>query len=157
MCSKQEPPQDWTSKPFEDFLGYINNVMQVLHLTVRGISMIPGGPETVRVLEKYYQARNLPNDTQRDLEIAEMNAKLAQREIDSGFALIHAQVTVSLWGALEDLVRTFAAQWILHRPEILQQEPFANFKISWGTMRRPTANNARITWLNFLNNQSGRH
>lgn len=130
--SEQEPTQEWSSRPFEDFTNYVQTIVQVLHLTIQGISTIPARPQAVRALADYYRSKNGHIDERQDLEIAEMNAALARREIDSGFALVHAQAAVSLWGGLEDLVRTFTAQWILHRPETLRQEPFASFKIKLG-------------------------
>jgi hypothetical protein len=43
-------------------------------------------------------------------------AALAQTEIENQFPLLHAQVAIAQWGALESLIRTFLASWLLNNP-----------------------------------------
>ena len=59
-------------------------------------------------------------------------AELAEREISSGFPMIHSQATVTLWGALEDLVRTFVATWFQQVPGALLKPPISRVKVELG-------------------------
>lgn len=68
-------------------------------------------------------------DTRLRLEHAKEEAELAQKEIDTGFPLLHAQAVVSLWGSLEAFIRTFLAGWLKNEPSARQAEVIRKLRV----------------------------
>jgi hypothetical protein len=107
---------------------------EVLHLTCGGISMIRATPNAIKVL--YSIDGDESEAARNEIAAAEHRAALAQREVDSGFNIVHSQAVVSLWGALEDAVRTFVARWLMNLPEWRTQGPWAELKVKLGEYER---------------------
>jgi hypothetical protein len=122
---------EWALQPFRDFLDYTDHLGGVVDLSVRSLSLIPHVPEAVKALAMAEDSEQA-DDTKRSLDIANKQAEFAQQEISAGFPFLHNQAAVSLWSALESLLHTCVSQWILNRPEILQQEPLANVRLKIG-------------------------
>ncbi|OFW10685.1 MAG: hypothetical protein A3H27_11320 [Acidobacteria bacterium RIFCSPLOWO2_02_FULL_59_13] len=82
-------------------------------------------------LESHGALADMP-DAKTRLVRAQRLSELAQRECLTGFPLIYAQATVTLWGALEDLIRTFVAKWLQEVPAILLNPPLSTLKVRLG-------------------------
>lgn len=77
------------------FVAYVKSVTDVTELTYEGIGALTGVP---RLLE----AMRRPAE---EIERAREQSEKAQAQIDSQFALFHAQAIMGLWGALEAAIR----------------------------------------------------
>ena len=54
---------------------------------------------------------------------------LAERELSSGFPLLHERVIVSLWTILEATIKTFLARWLQHYPGAMNAETVRQVKV----------------------------
>ena len=130
MPSHSKVPK-WATEAFDSFLDHFDELRDVLHLSIHGISLIRGTPNTIRVLAEI--KRNLDaEDTQQSLKRAQAEAELAQQELDTGFPLLHAQGAISLWGALEALIQTFLAKWLANVPEAMNLKAIQELKVPLG-------------------------
>ncbi len=118
---------EWAIAALEDFHAFFQNVDDVLHLSIRGLSMIEVSPAITNFLNTYHQIE--PEKAKARLEFDQRQSQLARQEIDSGFRLLHAQAVVSLWGGLECAIQDTVASWILNQPQRLLSEPWASLKI----------------------------
>jgi hypothetical protein len=132
---------DWAKRTFADFLDDTQALYEVLHLCVQGISVATRMPALVRALRSDptdYQegeiagAARLAKLTSPEIDAAEYRAALAQREVDNGFNTVHSQGVLSLWSALEDLVKTFVARWLAEIPETRREPPWSDLRIKLG-------------------------
>ena len=119
----------WATSPFHALVDYLENLWNVLHLSLDGISMLRARPGAIEALA--FGQDEDPETTSR-LASAKRTADLAQREVDTNFPVLHSQFVVALWGTMESFLGTFAAQWILNRPEILNQDPWCSLKVRLG-------------------------
>lgn len=122
---------DWALRSPRDFLDQIQLTNEVLDLSVRGTGMITAMPKAIAALAKADGAegsRQFEGEQKRARDMAE----LAQREISSGFSILHSQAAVSLWGGLESMVQDLVRDWICNRPDILSREPWTNLKVRIG-------------------------
>ena len=126
---------EWATQPFQDFLDFIKRLLEVVELSTTGISILRGMPRLVEVLASVKEVHDTPV-AKGKLDRARRQAELAEREASTGFPLIHAQATVSLWGALEDLLRTFVASWLQHVPAALLNPPLSTCKVAIGDYER---------------------
>jgi hypothetical protein len=118
----------WSLQALKAFLDHVHLLDEVLHLCFRGISMLRGSPGMVKAIAKAEGTLD-SKENQEQLSSAQHMAALAQREIESDFAILHSQAAVSLWSSLESLVLDLVADWVRNQPEILNNEPWANLKI----------------------------
>jgi uncharacterized protein (UPF0147 family) len=118
---------EWAKEPFRRFLDAIDRVVQVLHISIRGIAVLRGVPRAIEAIAKLDDA----DDTERDtkVEAAEAEAMLAQREVDEGFPLLHAQALVTTWSLLESLIKEFVTAWLRNHPDALLAQPVAKLKV----------------------------
>lgn len=137
--SKRMP--DWAKRTFTDFLDDTQALSEVLHLCIQGVTVITRMPALVRALHSAptdYQegaitaAAKLAKLTSPEIDAAEYRAALAQREVDNGFNTVHSQGVLSLWSALEDLVKTFVARWLAEMPETRREPPWSDLRIKLG-------------------------
>ena len=124
--SKPKAPK-WATEPFHRFLEEIERLGQVLHLSMRGIAMVRAVPRAVEVLAEVDEAD--PKETEARVASAKAEAELAQREVDEGFPVLHAQALVTTWSLLESLVREFVSAWLRHESGALSAGPVAKIKI----------------------------
>jgi hypothetical protein len=122
---------NWALQPFKDFLDYSERLNVLLDLSIRGISMIRATPKMVEALASAYDAAPDPSAPERIAHAKEM-ATLAQREVDDGFPVLFAQATVSLWGALENMVRLFVVRWMENAPDALKAKAILGLKVKIG-------------------------
>lgn len=124
---KAIPP--WTTELFSEFLDHQEELMRVLHLSIGGIGMLRGRHKAIEVLADLH---GKTADEKDNLDRAARERDLAQREIDNGFPLLHEQATVSLWGSLESLVRSFVARWLVNRPDAWQVDAVKRLRVRIG-------------------------
>lgn len=128
--NRERAPQ-WAMQPFDDYLDFVERLGEVIELSIMGISHLEGMPKMIELAAKIEDATGNPNVRAKLLRSQKL-AEMASRELATGFPLIHAQATVTLWGALEDLVRTFVAKWLQQVPSALLNPPLSTIKVSVG-------------------------
>lgn len=130
---------DWIISHAEQFLDYTNEIGNVLHICMAGVHRLRAAPQIVDALEnlhKTFPGFFRENDQTASLgvrrKVAKREAELAVREVDRGFPLLHAQAVVTMWGALEDFIRTFLAAWLANDPQARKTPRIANLRIRFG-------------------------
>lgn len=122
----------WVKDLFNDSLDHVEKLHEILHISMRGISVLRAIPNAIEVL------RNVSPEEEKDVydetrfDKAKKEATLAEVEVKEGFPLLHAQTAISLWGTLEALVRTFLANWLATQPEAKVAEELKRVKIRFG-------------------------
>lgn len=134
MAIKPEIPM-WARQPFEDYLDFTERIGEVVELATVGIAHLQGMPKILEKAAEVLGEKGSP-DVKVRLKRAERLAELAKRESAMGFPLIHAQATVAVWGALEDLIRTFVAKWLQQEPSALFNPPLSAIKVAIGDYER---------------------
>jgi hypothetical protein len=122
---------EYAMGPLRRFIAFWEECHQLLHLSMRGISMIQAVPKTVEALEMAYAAGYGGSSDKERLSTSDAKqiAELAKRECDSGFPLLHAQLLVALWGALEAAIEDMLVGMLLNEPEALKNDAFSKIKI----------------------------
>lgn len=156
-----------TSQPFRDFREHSELLWQMLHVTMRGVSSLIRAPQLLEALANLDRVEretkngavvgNGDTEAHARIEVAKKEAKLAQREVASGFPIIHAQFVVALWSAMEALLHRFTVQWIVDRPETLLQEPWSNLKIRLGDYGVPSEDQRAEYLFEVLEQSLGSH
>ena len=126
---------NWLARTFSSFFRSVISIGELLHLAMAGISSLTCSPRVVETLIKFDEdVRKSLHE--RALPDAKKTAALAEREIAEGFPLLHAQALVTLWTALEEFIRTFLARSLENKPELLDQPPLADLRVSVGEFQR---------------------
>lgn len=128
--SEQAPR--WVADVFNDSLDHVEKLDQILHISMRGISMHKAVPNAIKALREYSTDVDESVYGEARLDRANQEAALAEAEVSDGFPLLHAQSAISLWTTLEALVRTFLANWLANEPGAKQIEPLKRVKIRYG-------------------------
>ena len=106
MADIQPPPKkelpDWSTELFQQFLDRNERLTQVLRLSIGGISMVRGRHKALKVLA---ELDDKVEDAKQELERAERDRELAQREVENDFPLLHEQATIALWSSLVENIR----------------------------------------------------
>ena len=126
---------DWARQPFNAFLDYVENLEVTLRLSIRGISMIRAIPKAVEALAKIDTALEETNKKKsyaKKLKQAKADGELAQKEVDNGFPILHAQAVIALWGILESQTRSFLAAWLANEPKALFVSQVQKLRIQLG-------------------------
>ncbi len=121
----------WATEPFHRFLDQAERLGHVVRLSVRGISGLRGIPKVVQVLAEVDEKEGTPEHEQR-LAMAQKDADLAQREIDSDFPIVLANATVALWSFLESMIRATVVTWLKNDPSIWQVDVIAKLRVRLG-------------------------
>jgi hypothetical protein len=145
---------DWALGPFEALVDYAENLWNVLHLSLDGISMLRSRPRAIEVLA---EVKAEDSETASRLASAKRIAELAQREVDTNFPVVHAQFVVALWGSMESFLSRFAAQWILNRPETLREDPWCTLKIRLGDYEQGDSEQKTQYLVEVLEQSLGSH
>jgi hypothetical protein len=130
MDDTHRPTPEWAMQSFHEFNEYLHRLMQVVRLTIRGISL--WGPDAIKLAADIREHLGEPPETPSNLEAAEQTVKVAQEELAKDFPLVHAQAIVLVWGALENLTETFVARWIIKVPSLIQNEPWSDLRVRIG-------------------------
>lgn len=134
---KSHTMPEWATQPFHAFLEYCQNLDHILRLSKNGIYTIQVMPKVVEALGKV-DFDEEPTTYEERLENAKQDAELAQKEVDNGFPLLHAQAVVSIWGCLESQVRAFLANWLAKEPGALLVNQVQKLKVQIGDYERLT-------------------
>lgn len=119
---------DWGMQPFYQFIDSVEELGQLVYLSIRGISMITNVPRLVEVLAEIDNSKEA-EEKERHIELAKREAQLAQDEVKNGFPLLHAQAVVSLWGGLETLIKSFLANWLAKEPKAMLVSQVQKLKV----------------------------
>jgi hypothetical protein len=137
--STNEMPS-WARDTFNSFLDDLKILSEVVSLSVAGISMVRATPKAIRALNfsgaPDFSEDSLSDNVKMEIKISEHRAALAQREVDSEFTIIHSQGVLSLWSALEDVIRDLLARWLLNLPEKRLESPWCDLKVKLGEYER---------------------
>lgn len=129
MKTKKKMP-DWASALFSRYVKDMQRLRNLVELSERGIVMLHKVPDAVQVLVKY--ERDNSSTDQDTLKHSKMIAKLARREMKTGFTLLHSWAIVGMWAHLESVVRTLVQEWLKHKPSSWRVEPIGRLKIKLG-------------------------
>lgn len=129
--ARKPPPPNWALDWFVTLFTQMDHAVKLLDLSTRGISVLRTVPQAIEVLAKG-ESPSDPEQTKKELEFANEQASLAQKELDEGFPLLHSQATVSLWADLEHAVRTLLASWLNHDGSSRSLEPVRKLKVFLG-------------------------
>jgi hypothetical protein len=126
---KRKAPK-WATQPFRDFIIQTERLAQLLHLSMKGISMIRGLPELVQALT---EAQEEPDEEANyRLERAKKEADLAHREVSDDFPILHAQTTIALWSALEATIRLFLVRWLQNYKNAMEVNAVQKLRVRIG-------------------------
>lgn len=128
------PP--WASRPFHSFFENMHALDDVLHLSQQGIRVVTTMPRTIEVLAETAVDPHEKQDYNRRLARAEKEAALARKEVDSDFQLLHAQAVVSIWSALESLMKDLLVAWLVNQPAAWDPDPVARIRIPLAAFQR---------------------
>lgn len=119
----------WAMKPFEWFLEESEQLDQLLRLSIVGISTLQAMPRIVDAIGSAEGIEDQPNHKEKKKRAQEM-AKLARKEVEGNFPLLHAQNLVTIWSLMEALIRTFVSEWIAHYPKSISTPSFGKIKVN---------------------------
>lgn len=122
---------EWITTHFKESLDSLETLMQIIHISERGISVLRGMPKVVKILADAEGKADAPSAAKR-LERAEQEAILAVTEIEKGFPVLHGLAVVALWSWLEHFVKGFVALWLLHRRDALTVPAVQKLRIKLG-------------------------
>lgn len=139
------PP--WAREPIIQFIDSIASTHDFYHLTIDGLRSIIHHHEflvfadarvkenRLRVLEvggKLEDSEETRSEESRRTQVRERakeRADLAQREVSSGFPVLHSQQVVSLWSSIECFVEDVLVAWLGNDPELMKSERVRKIKI----------------------------
>ncbi len=118
----------WAIEPFNELMDRTEHQGQLLHLSMKGISLLCAVPRVVEVLGEVDGREQEPSG-RISIDQAKSEAAFAQREINEGFPLLHAFAALGLWSSLETAVRLFAVRWMQNQESAMQIEPIQKIKV----------------------------
>jgi hypothetical protein len=118
----------WLRLLIEKWQADILRIAQLLHISIKGLSVFRTMPNAMKVLAAYEGRQNEPSEVKK-LEALHEEAALATSELEAGFPALHAQAATLMWAHLEILVRDFIAGWIRYEPRSLQAPIFGKIKV----------------------------
>lgn len=127
---RKKGSHDWALHPFEQFLDDVDRLGHLVRLSSAGISVLQAMPQGIEALMKA-EPDNITEKTKR-LEAARIDAKLAEREVKSGFPVLNSLAVVGLWALFEAAIRTFVSEWLKHKRTAWRAEPIQKLKIRLG-------------------------
>jgi hypothetical protein len=122
---------EWITNHFKESLNSHETLMQIVHISERGIGVLRGIPKIVKVLADVDGKAGDPSSA-KHLEQAEKEASLAATEIEKGFPVLHCLAVVALWSWLEHCVKGFLALWLLHRRDAINVAAVQKLRVKLG-------------------------
>ncbi len=110
------------------FLSYTEESDRLLEISIRGITVLTRMPKLAKELAGWTSKTD--EEDKAAIEEAERVAEFANKEIESGFPLLHAHTLVGLWGALEAAVSDTLLNILLNEPGLLKYDCFAKVRIT---------------------------
>jgi hypothetical protein len=131
LLGKQPATPDWRTRALEDFSEYVFEHLRVLvaqHVALTSAHVVASAVEAAAAEEK---AKSEGSSTdERKATIFQDAAVFARQEIDDGLPLTHAQMTVTLWSAFEDAIRTLVFDHLSNDAALWEHPEFARLKFS---------------------------
>jgi len=110
-------------------------------------------PKVIKVLMKAEDDHS--EESSRRLDKAREEAELAEREVASGFPVLHAWAVVGLWAHLESLIRTFLVEWLKHKRSARTIEQIARVKVRLGEYENIPRDQRHLFVVEFLERELG--
>lgn len=123
----------WAGRPFFRALDDLERAHVLLHLAMQGIATLTTLPQLMEALVPFGAILDLNGESDQPKATAERAkaiAQFAQREVDSGFPLLHAHAAIALWVSIEDVVRSFLAAWVGNQRGAKQADAVRKLKVS---------------------------
>ncbi|MFI1410840.1 hypothetical protein ACH4Y0_13185 [Streptomyces sp. NPDC020707] len=109
--------------PFMRFADYIEETGQLVQMAYTGMRAVLALHDVFGIVE---EGREVPESR---LSNRKEEIKLAQRQIDSKFRLLHGHAIMGTWGSLECLIEDVVEAWMAFKPEVLRRQEFEKIKI----------------------------
>jgi hypothetical protein len=130
--------------PLQGFLDYWENSRRLLDLSIEGLTILKDVPsilegvrqqnEHIRTARKMLKDSTIVEPPPEELLLemiknAQAKADFSEKEIKSGFPLLHAQTLVGAWGALEAAIEDMLVGILVNELQHLQQEAFGRIRV----------------------------
>lgn len=122
---------EWITTHFTESLDSHETLMQIIHISERGIGVLRGMPKVVKVLADVEGKTDDPA-AEKKLQQAEKEAALAITEIEKEFPVLHGLAVVALWSWLEHFVKGFVSLWLLHRRDAITAPAIQKLRVKLG-------------------------
>jgi hypothetical protein len=148
--NQNNPDCQWVKDAFSEFSQHLQRVLDLLDITRKAISLLPGLPALVESLAKLHK-----NESAAKLTRAQEEAALARHEIETDFPFLHSQAAVLLWSALEELTESVVAKAITKEPSFLRREPWSSLRIRVGDYESIDGQERAYFLVDLLRNSVG--
>ena len=148
------PYQKWGRAPFERAFDDLDRLMRMVLLSDRAIAVLPGFRKLANMISDDNPKED-PEARARRIESLKQEDELAHAERQSDFPTLHAFAVQSLWAILENLVRDFAATWIIHTPETRQNPSLSKLRIKLGEYDSLSAEERGLYLVTLLEQDMG--
>jgi len=131
------PGRSWWRKPLDDCVGFIKEHSGLVEVTRAAVARTVNEPALVEALVRF-DRQSLAGWTAGDAEDAEGDAQIAraheeaafaQREVASGFTLLHAHAVVLVWSALETAVLDLCVASLRNVPSLLGTDELQRVRV----------------------------
>jgi hypothetical protein len=136
---------DWITGHFEEYFESIKNLSRIISISERGISVFRGMPRVLKALANAKAVESAFNKSSQldtsevraslkegEMERAEAEAALAQREVETGFPVLRGLAVVAFWSWIENFAREFAVLWLVNRKDSYSSPSLGNVKVRLG-------------------------
>ena len=120
---KRVPP--WVGDYFRQAYDSLERLIQVIHVSRRGIAGIQALPRLTKALAKVEGKEEDPNKA----KLVEEDAALAKSEVEKDFPVLHTLAVVALWSWLEHLIKGLLAESLAKTPKHVQAPSFNKLKV----------------------------
>ena len=136
----QVPPKakklpEWLGNHFKESSNSMDQLMQIVEISARGIGVLRGMPKIVQVLADVEGNSQEPKSV-KALERATKEAELASNEVAKDFPVLHGFAVVALWSWLEHFVKGLVALWLIHRRDALDAPVVQKLRVRFGEYMR---------------------
>lgn len=121
----------WITDHFTDSLNSHEQLLQIVEISARGISILRGMPKVVDVLSRV-DGKSNDSDRVERLARAEKEASLAVAEAEKGFPVLHGFAVVALWSWMEHFTKGLVALWLMHRREAISVPAVQKLRVRLG-------------------------
>ncbi len=125
--------ETWAWKPIERALKTIHSTHTLLHLCMDGLNLVSKFPIIAEIneeIQQHIETTSLEAEEHLTIDQSKNRAAMALQEIESDFALLHANSLVTLWSSLDSLIDDIIIAWIENNHDIIKGPSFEKIKIS---------------------------
>lgn len=108
----------------------LHQVMDVLHLSMQGISGLQATPRLLETLSAVHGEAS--EESERRLSSARRAADLAQSEVQNDFPLLHRQAVLSICSIMESLVWDLCVLWVDKHPSGMESPEIRALTVELG-------------------------